>query len=65
MQWNAPGRNGSGHIRFERQFVHHAYLSFCDYEGIKPALDMRELRSAINFRFGADLRTGRALVAEG
>lgn len=59
MQWNAPGRNGSGHIRFERQFVHHAYLSFCDYEGIKPALDMRELRSAINFRFGADLRTGK------
>lgn len=59
MQWNDTGRNGSGLTRFERQFVNHAYLSFCDYEGIKPSLTVAELRSAINYRFGADLRTGK------
>ncbi|KJN12692.1 MULTISPECIES: DNA primase family protein [Enterobacteriaceae] len=59
MFWNAPGHKGTGIYRYERQYVYHAYLSFCDYEGIKPSLTVAEIRSAINYRFADNLRTGK------
>lgn len=59
MQWNDGGKNGAGTIRFERQFIWHAYLSFCDNEALKPSVDMAGLRRAVKYRFGKDLKTGK------
>ncbi|HHL3341387.1 TPA: CHC2 zinc finger domain-containing protein [Klebsiella pneumoniae] len=59
MQWNDTGRNGTGAIRFERQFVYHAYLSFCDSEALKPSMDMAGIRRAVKYRFGDELKTGK------
>lgn len=59
MEWNDTGKNGAGTFRYERRFIYHAYLSFCDHEGIKPSLKVAELRSAVNYRFGAALRSGK------
>ncbi|HAW6312356.1 TPA: bifunctional DNA primase/helicase [Escherichia coli] len=59
MQWNDTGRNGTGNIRFERQFVYHAYLSFCDSEALKPSMDMAGIRRAVKYRFGDELKTGK------